>query len=286
MKSSRMMLCAALVWAAASVQAVPVVLSAAGPNAASIQGTVDAFRASLGALNPNVVGSVGSGRREINWDGVPDAFAAPNNLPGNFFNSNSPRGVVLTTPGSGFQVSANAGVAPVEFGNIDPSYPGFFASFSAQRLFTALGSNITDVLFFIPGSATAALTNGFGVVFTDVDLANSTGIEFFNGADQSIGQFFAPNVAGNETLSFLGVRFSEGSIVSRARIISGNQVLAAGHISNDLVVMDDFIFGEPVAAQVPEPSTLLLLLLGLAVALGVRHTGAGRSGFRRRSVLV
>ena len=279
MKSSRMMLCATLLWAAASVQAAPVVLSAAGSNAASIQATVDAFRASLGALNPNVVGSFGSGRREINWDGVPDAFAAPNNLPGNFFNSNSPRGVVLTTPGTGFQVSANAGEAPIEFGNIDPSYPAFFASFSPQRLFTALGSNITDVLFFIPGSATAALTNGFGVVFTDIDLANSTGIEFFNGADQSLGQFFAPNVAGDETLSFLGVRFSEGSIVSRARITSGNQVLAPGNTSNDLVVMDDFIFGEPVAAQIPEPSTLLLLLLGLAVALGVRNTGAGRSGF-------
>ena len=286
MKSSRMMLCAALVWAAASVQAVPVVLSAAGPNAASIQGTVDAFRASLGALNPNVVGSVGSGRREINWDGVPDAFAAPNNLPGNFFNSNSPRGVVLTTPGSGFQVSANASVAPNEFGDIDPNYPLFFASFSPQRLFTALGSNLTDVLFFIPGSTTAALTNGFGVVFTDIDLANSTGIEFFDGADQSLGQFFAPNVAGNETLSFLGVRFSEGSIVSRARITSGNQALAGGNTPNDLVVMDDFIFGEPAAAQVPEPSTLLLLLLGLALALGVRNTGAARSGFRRLSVLV
>ena len=35
------------------------------------------------------------GRREINWDGVADGFAAPNNLPANFFNKNSPRGVVF-----------------------------------------------------------------------------------------------------------------------------------------------------------------------------------------------
>ena len=271
MKISRMMLGAALACAAASVQALPVVSLAAGSNPAAIQGTVDAFRASLGALNANVAGSFGSGRREINWDGVPNVFAAPNGLPANFFNSNSPRGVEMTTPGSGFQVSANSGVAPVEFGNIDPNYPDLFAPFSSQRLFTALGSNITDVRFFVPGTAIAALTNGFGVVFSDVDLANTTGIEFFDALDHSLGQFFAPNTPGNETLSFLGVRFSEGSIVSRARITSGNQLLAPGNTLTDLVVMDDFIYGEPVLAQVvPEPSMPLTLMLAIAAAVTVR----------------
>src|SRR5439155_12699982 len=107
-----------------------------------------------------------------------DALSAPNNLPANFFNVNSPRGVVFATPGTGFQVSANAGVGPVQFGNIDPSYPNLFDTFSAQRLFTALGSNIVDVNFFIPGSSSAAVTNGFGVVFSDVDLANTTSLTF------------------------------------------------------------------------------------------------------------
>ena len=74
-------------------------------NAAAIQATVDSYRAALGTLNANVAGSFGSGRREINWDGVPDASAAPNNLAANFFNSNSPRGVVFGTPGTGFQVA-------------------------------------------------------------------------------------------------------------------------------------------------------------------------------------
>src|SRR5215212_11262318 len=150
--------------------------SAAGSAIADIQAQVDAFRLSLGTLNPNVAGSFGVGRREINWDGVPDTFSAPNNLPGNFFNVNSPRGVVFSTPGSGFQVSANAGIGPVEFGNIDPAYPAFFAPFSPQKLFTALGSNIVDVNFFVPGTSTAALTRGFGAVFSDVDVANITSI--------------------------------------------------------------------------------------------------------------
>ena len=96
------------------------IFSASGPDPASVQPTVDAFRAGLGTLNPNVAGSLGIGRREINWDGVPDALSAPNNLPADFFNVNSPRGVVFSTPGTGFQVSSTAASGtPVEFGNID-----------------------------------------------------------------------------------------------------------------------------------------------------------------------
>ena len=190
-----------------AANAAPITFSASGSNAVSIQATVDAFRASLGTLNANTAGSVGSGRREISWDGVPDAFSAPNNLPANFFNVNSPRGVVLSTPGTGFQVSANAGnPTPIQFSNIDPSYISSFEPFSAQKLFTALGSTITDVNFFVPGSATPAFTTAFGAVFSDVDLANITSLQFFDPKNVSLGTFFVPNFAGTETFSFLGVQ--------------------------------------------------------------------------------
>lgn len=264
-----------LVASATASQANPLVFSASGANTAGIQSTVDAFRAALGTLNPNSTGSFGTGRREINWDGVPDALSAPNNLPANFFNVNSPRGVVFSTPGTGFQVSASAtSGTPVRFGNIDPTYSSQFSTFSAPRLFTALGSNVVDVSFFVPGTTTPAFTSGFGAVFTDVDLANTTNIQFFDLTNVLIGTLFAPpGGASNESLSFVGGLFTSGEQISRVRITSGNSALGSNESipGTDLVVMDDFIYAEPRAiatTAVPEPASLGLFLLGLLLIAG------------------
>jgi len=258
-----MFLSAGIVGLSSPSFAVPIVEQASGANPAAIQAPVDAFRADLGnPLNPNVAGSFPGGRREINWDGVPDALAAPNNLPSNFFNANSPRGAVFSTPGTGVQVSANAGVAPVRFDNLNPTYSSIFQTFSTQRLFTAVGSNIVDVNFFVPGSANPATVSGFGSVFTDVDLANTTSIQYFNTNNVSLGTFFAPTA--NNGLSFLGV--SGLGDIARVRITTGNSALGptdANGNSVDVVAMDDFLYGEPKAV-VPEPSSLLLLGTGLS----------------------
>jgi hypothetical protein len=234
------------------VVAAPVVFEASGASAADIQAAVDGFRSFLGDLNPNVAGSFPDGRREINWDGVPDAFAAPNNFPANFFNANSPRGVVFFTPGTGFQVSAdsdNPTNTPVRFGNIHPVFPQIFSTFSPERLFTALDSNITETLFFVPGSSSGATVDGFGAVFTDVNRDNSTKIEYF---DVNGTLLFSQNVLpGGQgpthrgSLSFLGVGFDAGERVFMVRITSGNRILKTP--ARDVVVMDDFIYGEPQA---------------------------------------
>ena len=250
-----------------------------GSGSTTTQAVTD-FRNATGVLNTNVAGSFGTGRREINWDGVPDSFAAPNNLPSNFFNVNSPRGVVFSTPGTGFQVSANAfnvSGAPIEFGNINPTYPQLFTTFTPQRLFTAIGSNIVDVNFFIPGTNTSAFVTGFGAVFTDIDLAGSTSLTFFGANNLLLGTWDAPSITGNETLSFLGVLFGD-PIVSRVRITSGNAALGVNESGNiDLVVMDDFMFGEPtLAAAVPEPASWAMMLIGFG-AIGFSMRRKGRS---------
>src|SRR5205807_2646705 len=145
----------AMTMTTASSEAGFVTFEAAGADPASITPTRDAFRAAVGGGSvAGANGSFGGLRREINWDGVPDSRADPNLLPGDFFNTTSPRGAVFSTPGTGFLVSANAGLAtPPLFG-----FPSDFQTFSPQRLFTAVNSNITDVSFFVPGTSTSATT--------------------------------------------------------------------------------------------------------------------------------
>ena len=229
--------------------AAPVVFEASGAVASEIRPTVDDFRDFLGPLNPNVAGSLPSGRREINWDGVPDAFAAPNLLPPDFFNVNSPRGAVFFTPGAGFQVSAddnNPTNTPLLFGNLHPAFEQIFSVFSPQRLFTALDSTVTETLFFVPGSTMGATVTGFGAVFTDVNRLGSTRIELFDARGRLLfSRSVLPGPAVRASLSFLGVGFDAGERVYMVRITSGNRIPRTP--ARDVVVMDDFIYAEPQA---------------------------------------
>ena len=252
------------------LSAAPITFSGTAVNVAGITPIRDDFRAAIGGgIVAGANGSFGGLRREINWDGVPAALSAPNLLPANFFNLNSPRGVVLSAPGgTGVEVSANSVPGPIDFGNIDPSYTSIFAPFSAEKLFTPIGSNVTDVTFFAPGTNTPAVTSAFGAIFSVVDLAG-TSLQFFDIFNNSLGLFAVPSFAGNETFSFLGVKF-DSAVVNRVRITTGNTALGTGITETggrDLVVMDDFLYAEPAA--VPEPGSLLLLSTG-AFALAHR----------------
>ncbi|MBA3786198.1 MAG: hypothetical protein H0X15_11810, partial [Acidobacteria bacterium] len=235
--------------------AAPVVRQTSGANAAAIQATVDQFRSDLGANN-GVGSSFTTGRREINWDGVPDNFASPNNMPANFFNANSPRGAVFTTAcgNATFRVSANSNnptATPVRFGELDASYPSTFTTFSAQKLFTVISGsavpcNILTVNFFIPGTSIPATVSGFGAVFSDVDITGNARILAYDKAGNLLSPgFMAPTAAGGG-LSFVGVSFNAGERIARIEIVCGTDGLSslvaeAGAI--DLVAMDDFIYG-------------------------------------------
>ncbi len=250
--------------AVTTAAASPVFRQGNGSNPAAIQAIVDQFRGDIGSLNPNTTQTFATGRREINWDGVPDGFAAPNFFPANFFNSNSPRGVIFGSPASNsgndtsnFIVSASAASGvPVRFGNIDASYSSIFQTFSAERLFTVRSSNnnsnVVSIQFFIPGTGIPATVSGFGAVYCDVD-SNVNAIMRVYGVDGRLLTSPVSVTANNNGLSFLGVSFNAGERIARVEILFGNRPLQSGNIDGtngvDLIAMDDMIYGEPHANQ-------------------------------------
>jgi len=216
-------------------------------DSVSIAAKLTEFRAALGGgLNAPNSPPADSGRREINWDGVPAALTDVDTFPANFFNANSKRGAVYATPGTGLRVDST------NFAAVNAGLAAQFTAFSAKKLFMPVGSNQVDVTFRLVGTDTPGLVKGFGAVFVDVDRAGSTTIEYFDVDDQRIAIVTAPNHAGAQLLSFTAAVF-QAPIVARLRITSGDAALtptitdisAAGGGTQDLVVMDDFVFGEP-----------------------------------------
>jgi hypothetical protein len=249
-------------------QPTPVVFQAAGTDAASIQCSVDAFRAALG--DPNNLNNPGplpiKGRREINWDGGnPNVLdtTAPVNPFIVFLNT---RGSQFRTPGLGLSQAPPSGGPQgglaVLFGN--PTYGQVFRTFSASRLFTPVGSNITDASFSIPGTngLVPAAVRGFGAVFTDVDRSEGSGpglrrgnrnssavIEYFGRDGRVLFTGFVPASAGNGNLSFFGIVFDDARIAA-VRIRAGSVAPGPNDDEHhDIVMMDDFIYGEPQLLQ-------------------------------------
>ena len=214
----------------------------------SIATKVDEFRNLLGPSNGATAGEQPSGRREITWDGAgANPFDNKNDFPAGFFNTNVKSGAVFTTSGTGFRNDSTL------FVDINPTYAAQFKFFSANKIFAPIGSNQLDQLFQVAGQPTPAVTRGFGVVFSDVDLADKTTIQLFAQDGSDLGTFAAPVRSDDAGLSFVGVTFDQ-AIIARARITLGtgalaanvNDITAGGTV--DLVVLDNLIYGEPKKA--------------------------------------
>jgi hypothetical protein len=220
-------------------------------GAGDISPSVQKFRRLLGSNNGGGPARHTGGRRELSWDAVPDQFAAPNALPASFFNAGSApraRGAVLKTPGDHVAVSADANNpsgAAVRFGDINPTYTQEFKTFSPERLFSPVGSNVVNLTFRVPGTNTRAAVRGFGAVYTDVDKRESAAFTYYNARGHSLGTYSVP--VSKDKLSFLGVVFKR-AVVARVRIKYGNRKLGPNDGGKyDVAVMDDFIYGEPRA---------------------------------------
>jgi hypothetical protein len=225
---------------------VAIVISASG----DITAKVNEFRSLLGDVLNTTPGQT-SGRREINWDAVPDQFATQK-IPSDFFNPVAPGSPAGLQRGFHYEGAVDARISSNSFADLDASNAAEFSAFSGAKTFSAVSTNLWNVDFEVPGQSVAASVKGFGAVFADVDLSSSTTIEYFSGT-RSLGIYNVPvRTAG--ALSFVGVYFPHEK-VTKVRIKQGETAVANGvkDISSggtkDLVIMDDFLYDEPKAIQ-------------------------------------
>jgi hypothetical protein len=169
-------------------------------------------------------------------------------MPGDFFNTQVTAGALFSTDGTGFRNS------DADFSEINPAYADDFNAFSSPKTFMPLGSAVVTTDFRIPGFDIPAATCGFGVVFSDVERQGAASIKLFDADGRSLGQYHAPVRSDANGFSFVGVVFGTPLVV-QVRITSGQRALGAdvqdlsGGGNKDLVVMDDFLYGEPQAIQ-------------------------------------
>jgi hypothetical protein len=140
------------------------------------------------------------------------------------------------------------------FEAMSPEMTGQFNFFSPIKTLAPIGSNELDQLFEVAGRPTSAVVSGFGIVFSDVDLADRTSIELFAQDGVSLGTFFAPVRSDDVGLSFVGATFAD-AIIARVKITLGTGALDA-NIDDltsggtvDLVILDNVIYGEPRAIR-------------------------------------
>jgi hypothetical protein len=212
-----------------------------------ITGDVNVFKSSLGSLNTTT--GVTNGRREINWDAVPDSFALTN-IPVNFFNPTGTNANVALQRGFEYDLAGNFRVSSNGFAELKTEAIADVQPFSGTKTFANTSAVAWPVGFKVAGQNTDAAVSAFGVVFVGVNLENTTYIEPFSGTE-SLGKFFAKPYNSASRHSFVGVRFAN-SIITSVKIVHGNGTIGSSEkdITNggtkDLVVLDDIIYSEPV----------------------------------------
>jgi hypothetical protein len=236
------------------------VISSTAKTAVELTPAFEAFRLLLGGDNNGnePTSNPAGGHRQINWD----AGIVPFDMPGDFFAAKVTRGVVFATPDNTntFRVSNpspddasasfNRGIDDNKFSSIvGTSQAGQFVQFSQARLFAPYEDNVVVVKFVNPGNINQKATvTGFGAVFTDSNLGDTTKMEFFDKDGCLLAtEYVRPQTGG---LSFVGVDFGDNAVIASVRITLGT--LAIDNVSEatyfrgaEVVVLDDLLYGEP-----------------------------------------
>lgn len=221
-----------------------IVIKATG----NITTRLNEFRQILGATLNTTPGVTG-GRREINWDGVPDSLL-DKAMPVDFFNpAGSDASLAIFQRGLVYDTIGDFIVTNDQFASVNSEATAEFEAFSGNKTFANVNATLWEIDPQVAGSSLAATINGFGIVFSDVDVANSTFIEFFHD-NESLGKFFVPVHDNTNSISFLGVYFKNKKVTHLrvghdGKLSDGEKDITSGG-TKDLVIMDDFLYDEPV----------------------------------------
>jgi hypothetical protein len=227
------------------------------------------FQAAIGGANNGAVPQpINGGFRVITWDGVKldgtdfggganTTVISPGNVVGIPLNRFQTNGVYF---GAVYAVSGSDATGNT-FTSVNPGVAGLFPPFSPKNTFAMFNDNGIDFKFVLPSAAdstiVSASSRGFGAIFENVELANTTSIQYFNG-NTLLDTEFAP-VAGMGKQSFVGALFSS-PVVTRVVLTLGTDVIfsfdgttvkpgpfADDGVNHNLVTTDNWAFAEPVA---------------------------------------
>ena len=252
------------------------IVRATAHNARGLKHSVDRFRKLLGGdNNVNEKGPLKEGRREINWDG-----GAPFILPNDFFNRVVPRGAIFFTKFDLFAQSNPVDEPPFDddkFSSLNKDASKEFVAFSEKRLFTPLLDNKMTTKFFVPGTKIPATVSGFGAVYTGVDKAHTSfltlydrygcvikkiavppksyGLSFVGAVVKSVSTDHHSGHYAHHTHDSYNAQYNNGkyynkAVVYKVKLTLGNTPIIDKYAKSygkhkDVVVTDDFIYGEP-----------------------------------------
>ena len=199
-----------------------------GVGTANVTTALANFQTAIGGVSNNGKASPQTGGfRTINWDGVKvdgtDSGGPPNTT---VIHTGDVVGIPLNRfQGQGVSFEEVYAVSNNGFATVNTNAAGLFPAFSTPNTFAMFNDNTIDMSFVLPSAVTStpvpAATRGFGAVFIDAQIADTSSIEYFSG-DRSLGKFSVPVSPTPGDPEFLGVLFGS-PLVTRVHAGPGDR---------------------------------------------------------------